>query len=382
MSTSATFPQVYPAQGGLFNIHDLFRSVLESEHMDRGLSRVSDFHLKVGEPIRFRYDGDLEPIPGGSDLTEAVFRELVFPLISEERVQDFLNKPLEDLDTGYFWPEMETNFRLNLFQDRDGSACVLRMLPKSIPDLDEIGFLDDDVWQQLATLKRGLVLLTGVTGSGKSTTIASLIEWINRNRKSRIITLEDPVEYVFKSQLSMVSQRECGLHFRSFAQGLRSALRENPDIIFVGEIRDAESAALALAAAETGHLVLSTLHTKDVVGTFSRLLDIFPPEKSKEVATQLSFSLAYVISQRLLPRKDQAGRVAAFEVLKNDHAVANLIRTERVHQIYGKIETGGQSGMNTLEQHLLDLVESGAITKEMAAQNANDPNFLNRLSEV
>lgn len=255
----------------------------------------------------------------------------------------------------------------------------MRMLPKSIPELDEMGFLDEELWQKLVGLKQGLVLVTGVTGSGKSTTIASIIDYINKSRKVRIITLEDPVEYTFSSEQALVSQRELGSHLDTFSQGLRSALRENPDIIYVGEIRDAETASLALNAAETGHMVLSTLHTKDVTGSFGRVIDMFPAEQSHEIAAQLSFSLAYVISQKLIPRKDGNGRVPAFEVMKNELGLGNLIRTGKLHQVYGKLETSGKQGMNTLEQHLIALVEADIITKEEAILHANDGNIVSRL---
>jgi twitching motility protein PilT len=253
------------------------------------------------------------------------------------------------------------------------------MLPKHIPEADELGFLDPQVWHDLVSLKQGLVLVTGVTGSGKSTTIASLIDYINKSRKARIITLEDPVEYVFSSEQSLISQRELGVHLESFHAGLKSALRENPDIIYVGEIRDSETAALAMTAAETGHLVFSTLHTKDVKGAFSRVIDMFPGDKSGEMASQLSFSIAYVISQKLLHRQTGSGRVPVFEVLKNNLAIGNMVRTEKLHQIYSMIETGVNDGMNTLEQHLIELVETEQITKEVAIQYANDPSIASRL---
>lgn len=379
MSDYSPEDKVYTAQGGLYSIIDLLRSFADPELEVNGMSRISDLHLKVGEPVRYRYDGSLEVIQGGEALTEKMIQRLIFPLISEEQRERFLSDYSEDLDAGYCWDEQQINFRLNLFRDREGMACVMRMLPKHIPEVDELGFLDDDVWQKLITMKQGLVLVTGVTGSGKSTTIASILDYINKSRKVRIITLEDPIEYVFQSQQALVSQREVGNHLKAFSQGLRSALRENPDIIYVGEIRDTETASLALTAAETGHMVLSTLHTKDVTGTFGRIIDMFPAERSSEIAAQLSFSLSYVVSQKLLNRKDGNGRVPAFEVMRNNLGMGNLIRTNKLHQVYGKIETGGKEGMNTLEQHLLDLVANGVISKEEAILHANDANIVSRL---
>ena len=372
--------KVYEAQGGKHSIFDLLHSFADPALEVDGISRISDLHMKVGEPVRFRYDGELESIRGGEPLTDELIRDLVFPLITEEQRDRFVSNTKNDLDAGFAWEEEKINFRLNVFRDRDGLACVMRMLPKFIPEIDEIGFMNDQVWQDLVSLKQGLILVTGVTGSGKSTTIASMLDYINKSRKVRIITLEDPVEYVFESQQALISQRENGKHFDSFANGLRSALRENPDIIYVGEIRDAETAQLALTAAETGHCVCSTLHTKDVTGSFSRLIDMFPEGRSSEIVTQLSFTLAYSINQRLLTRKSGEGRIPVFEVLKNNAAVANLVRTGKIHQVYGKIETGQADGMNTREQHLIELAERGEISKQEAIAHASDPAIVNRLN--
>lgn len=358
---------------------DLLRSFADPELEVEGISRISDLHMKVGEPVRYRFDGDLETIEGGVPLSEEVLKELVFALLNEDQRKALIDNPRNDIDTGYFWEEPGINFRLNMFHDRDGLACVMRMLPKHIPEIDELGFMNPQVWQDIAALKQGLVLVTGVTGSGKSTTIASIIDHINKSQKARIITLEDPIEYIFRSEQSLISQRELGKHLTDFPNGLRSALRENPDIIYVGEIRDATTAQLALTAAETGHLVLTTLHTKDVKGTFSRIIDMFPAERSNEIAAQLSFSVAYSISQKLLARKSGAGRIPVFEVLKNNLGVANLVRTGKLHQIYSKMETGLNDGMNTLEQHLIQLVEDGVVSKEEAVAHANDANIISRL---
>ena len=371
--------KVYKAQGSKFSIIDLLRSFADPELEIDGISRISDLHMKVSEPVRYRYDGDLETIDGGEPLTEETLRELIFPLISHSQQQSLINNPQLDIDSGYSWEEEKINFRLNIFHDRDGTACVMRMLPKHIPEIDEIGFMNSKVWQDITELKQGLVLVTGVTGSGKSTTIASIIDYINKSRKARIITLEDPIEYVFSSEQSLISQRELGKHLSDFPSGLRSALRENPDIIYVGEIRDATTAQLALTAAETGHLVLSTLHTKDVKGTFSRIVDMFPAGRSTEIAAQLSFSLAFAVSQKLLARKSGNGRVPVFEVLKNNPGVANIVRTGKLHQVYSKMETSQGEGMNTLEQHLIELVGAGVISKKEAIAHANDANIVTRL---
>ena len=371
--------KVYEAQGGMFSIIDLLRSFTDSEMQTDGISRISDLHMKVGEPVRYRFDGELETIAEGVPLTKTTLRSLVFPLLSEKQRESLTTNTLLDIDAGYTWEEEKLNFRLNVFHDRDGMACVIRMLPKHIPEIDELGFMNPSVWQDITALKQGLVLVNGVTSSGKSTTIASIVEYINKSRNARIITLEDPIEFVFRSEQSLISQRELGKHLSDFPNGLRSALRENPDIIYVGEIRDAVTAQLALTAAETGHLVFSTMHTKDVKGTFSRFIDMFPADQSNEIATQLSFSLAYAISQKLLARKSGIGRIPAFEVLKNNSGVANLVRTFKLQQIYSQMETGVNEGMNTLEQHLIELVAQGLITKEEAISHANDTNIINRL---
>ena len=372
--------KVYEAQGGMYSMLDLLRTFTDTDMQTDGMSRISDLHLKVGEPVRFRLDGDLETIAEGIPVTEPVLRSLVFPLLSEKQRQSLTSNVLLDIDAGYTWEEEKLNFRLNVFHDRDGMACVIRMLPMHIPEIDELGFMDPRVWQDITVLKQGLVLVNGVTGSGKSTTIASILEYINKSRKTRILTLEDPIEYVFSSEQSLISQRELGKHLSDFPNGLRSALRENPDIIYVGEIRDSVTAQLALTAAETGHLVFSTMHTKDVKGTFSRFIDMFPGDQSNEIATQLSFSLAFVISQKLLPRKSGNGRIPCFEILKNNSGVANLVRTFKLQQIYSQMETGVNDGMNTLEQHLIELVSNDLITKEEAISHANDANIASRLN--
>ena len=371
--------KVYEAQGGMFSIIDLLRSFTDSEMQTDGISRISDLHMKVGEPVRYRFDGELETIAEGVPLTKTTLRSLVFPLLSEKQRESLRTNALLDIDAGYTWEDQKLNFRLNVFHDRDGMACVIRLLPKHIPEVDELGFMNPSVWQDITALKQGLVLVNGVTSSGKSTTIASIIDYINKSRNDRIITLEDPIEFVYRSEQSLISQRELGKHLSDFPNGLRSALRENPDIIYVGEIRDAITAQLALTAAETGHLVFSTMHTKDVKGTFSRFIDMFPADQSNEIATQLSFSLAYAISQKLLARKSGIGRIPAFEVLKNNSGVANLVRTFKLQQIYSQMETGVNEGMNTLEQHLIELVAQGLITKEEAVSHANDTNIINRL---
>ncbi len=344
------------------------------------LSRISDLHVKTGRPVSFRIDDDLTPIPEGAGVSDEVIRYMLGIVLSEKHFAIALNEDeSEDVDTAYEWKEQEVNFRINVFRDRDGFAFVMRVLASNIPTIQEVGLPSEKIWQDITQLKRGLVLVTGVTGSGKSTTISALINHINLYRKTRIITLEDPVEFLFKSEASMVSQRQVGQDVPTFSNGLRSALRENPDVIFVGEIRDTETASLALSAAETGHLVFSTLHTRDAKGALSRIVDMFPAEQTKSLCLQLSFSLSFVLSQKLVPRADDNGRILAMEVLKNIPALGNLIRTGNWQQVYSTMETQSKEGMMTMEQHLLHLYQHGVISKESAITYTNEASIIERL---
>jgi twitching motility protein PilT len=341
--------------------------------------RVSDLHLRTGAVARIRRDGDLAPLPDSDVLSRDAFEALVFPLLSDEQIRRLALVPPEDIDAAYDWRERDVSFRINAFVDRDGPACVIRVLPRAMPPPERIGFPDERVWREIVEARQGLVIVTGITGSGKSTTIASLLQHINRTRPVRMITLEDPIEYVLADGRALISQRQVGMHVESFAAGLRSALREDPDIIFVGEMRDRETAALALTAAETGHLVFSTLHTRDTRGALTRIVDLFPPERTKELCSQLSFSLTWVIGQKLVSRADGAGRLVAMEVVRNTPAIANLIRTGNWQQIVSTVETQAKDGMGTLERHLIELVSAGRITRDEALRSANDPALATRL---
>jgi twitching motility protein PilT len=348
--------------------------------MVNGLPRVSDFHLKVGEPVRFRLDNELQLIPGGVRVTPQLMEHMVFSLLRADHIAQLRHDTMGDIDAAYELPGGKYFFRVNVFHDRDGLAAVIRLLPPRIPPVEEIGFPLDVVWRSIVTAKQGFVLLTGATGCGKSTTIASLLARINELRPVRIVTLEDPIEFVFPNKRALFSQREIGLHASSFASGLRSVLRENPDIIYVGEIRDAETASQALTAAETGHLVFSTLHTRDTVGALTRIVDMFPSDRARELMVQMSFSMSYVINQKLIPRANGAGRCVAMEVLRNTPAISNLIRSGNWQQIYGSIETRYKEGMSTLEQSLISLFERGVISMDDAIAHANDSSIIDRLA--
>ncbi len=369
---------VYPVENEIYSMHELLESFTDPSLEVDGLSRVSDFHFKAGEPLYYRLDEELEKYPGGATLTEEAIERLLFPMLNEAQ-QRQIKEERRDIDTGFHWVEGAANFRINAFYDRDGLAFALRLLPRQVPDIAELGLPNEAVWRDIVNLKQGLVLVTGITGSGKTTTIASLIDHINRNRRGRIITLEDPIEYVHRSRRCLISQRELGTDMPSLSGGLRSAVRENPDIVVVGEMRDLETTTLALSAAETGHLVFSSLHTRDARGALSRIIDMVPSTRSNEIAAQLSFGLRYVISQKLVPRLDGRGRLIAAEVLNNIPSMGNLIRSSNWSQIYSLMETRHRDGMNTLEQHLIELCENGHISREDAIAYANDPVIEERL---
>lgn len=367
---------VYKVGDRELSMLDLLRRFSEERYREGGVWRLSDLHLKVGEPARYRFDDAVEALPGGAPLDEEIIRKLLYPLLNERQRQRLERTPPLDVDAGFDIHADAPGFRVNVFHDRDGLACAIRVLPKTVPPVETIGFPDERVWREIVEMRQGLVIVTGITGSGKSTTVASLLQHVNRNRAVRVITLEDPIEYVLRSDRAMISQREVGRHLGSFRAGLRAALREDPDVLFVGEMRDRETTALALSAAETGHLVLSTLHTRDARGAITRIVDMFPRDRLQEVSTQLSFGLSYVVAQKLVPRADGRGRRVAMEVLKNVLPIANLIRSGRWQQLYSTLESQRGAGAITLERHLVELVRAGEVTPETARRYANDPSLV------
>ncbi len=361
-----TDQKVFPAgEGALLSINDML-AYFEKQ----GAMRVSDLHIKVGTQPCYRIDGELVKLKGGL-VTQDVAEKLIFPVLGEKNVE-FLKRDMA-VDCSFKYGTIQ--FRINSFYENDGLCAAIRALGTVIPPPEQIGF-PNDAWQDIVRRKHGLILFTGITGAGKSTTIASLIERINDNRACRIITLEDPIEYIYSQKNSMISQREIGRDVPSFASGLRSMMRQDPDVIFVGEMRDQETVSMTLTAAETGHLVFSTLHTRDSVGSITRILDFFPEGRQEEVRNQLSLGLRYIISQKLLPRKDGKGRVVAMEILNNNYAIANLIRKNKLEQVYSQLQVKTKNQveekMVTMERHLALLVKRGIVDLREAQKWAND----------
>lgn len=336
-----------------------------------GRLRVSDLHIKVGVQPVYRLDGAMQRMKG-PPMTLSVVEALVKSILSAPELERLQQN--RSVDSSCFTDKMQ--FRLNCFFDNEGPAMAVRALETTPPPVEEVGF-PNGVWRDIVTKQHGLVLVTGITGAGKSTTIAALIDRIAQSRACRIITLEDPIEYRLTSKSAIISQREVGRDVPSYERGLRDCLREDPDIIFVGEMRDRDSAAWTLTAAETGHLVFSTLHTRDARGTITRVLDLFPSSQQDEVASQLSLGLSHIICQKLIPKATGDGRVVAMEILNNIYAVSNLIRLTKTEQIYSQLQTRTkdtpEERMTTLERSLANLVRTGKITPLEAEKWANNP---------
>ena len=327
---------------------------------------ASDLHLSEGSTPVVRIDGRLHKLdlPG---LTRQGIKELIISSMTNEQQRRFEEKFEVD-----FARELDdsTRFRCNVFRQINGLGGSYRTIPAEIRSFEELGL--PDILKRLSLLERGIVLMTGPTGSGKTTTLATMTDWINQHKECHVITIEDPVEFFHSSKHSLINQRELGACTLSFANALRAALREDPDVILVGEMRDLETVSLALTAAETGHLVLTTLHTSSAVKTIDRIIDIFPAEQKSQVRSMLSESLQAVVAQSLLPRKD-SGRVVALEIMIATTAVRNLIREDKIYQIPSVIQAGGKQGMQALDQHLMTLVAEGKIERSVAAQRADNP---------
>ncbi len=361
-----TATKVYPTENmGQLSIDDLL-----AYFEKRGAMRVSDLHIKVGTPPAYRIDGDITYLKG-RPVTPEIAQKLIYPLLSNDNVRKYQQE--SNVDCSYRVGSLQ--FRINVFRENDGICAAIRALSLDIPKLESIGF-PNNVWEDIIECRQGLVLVTGITGAGKSTTISSMIDRISEKRACRMISLEDPIEYLLPNKHSMISQREVGRDVKSFSHGLRAMMREDPDVIFVGEMRDTETISMTLMAAETGHLVFSTLHTRDATGTITRVLDYFPSGRQNEVRNQLSLGLVYIVCQKLIPRKDGTGRIAAMEILNNNYACANLIRTGKVEQIYSQLQTKTRpkpdEKMTTMEKHLAQLVKQDKIDLLEAKKWAND----------
>lgn len=319
---------------------------------------ASDLHLTVASPPIMRVNGKLTRIMD-TNLTPDDTIRIIQEILKPEQITAFEERG--ELDLSYSHPGLG-RFRVNIFKQRGSYGMALRVVALTIPSMESLGL--PPILKELAKKQRGLILVTGPTGSGKSTTLAAMIDYMNQNRNEHILTIEDPIEYLHKHGKSIVNQREVGHDSQSFANALRAALRQDPDIILVGEMRDLETIATAITAAETGHLVLSTLHTIGAAKTVDRIIDVFPPHQQQQIRIQLASVIEAVISQQILPKADGSGRVAAFEVMTANTAVRNLVREGKTHQIQTVIQTGSMAGMQTMDASLLDLYKNRVIDKE------------------
>jgi len=347
------------------HIDELLRLVVEK--------RGSDLHVASGVPPVMRIDGQLYATNYES-LTEFEVQRMVYAILTDEQIRIFETD--YELDCSYHLKGL-SRFRVNVYRDRGAVAGAFRVIPSKIPTIRELGL--PLVLEDLSRRPRGLVLVTGPTGSGKSTTLAGMIGQINNERSVHIITIEDPIEYLHSHRRSLINQRELGADTRSFAQALRHALREDPDVILVGEMRDLETMALAITAAETGHLVFSTVHTNNAAQTVDRIVDVFPPGQQEQIRIQLSNNIEAVLSQQLLPRAGTPGRIAAMEIMIASPAIRNLIREAKAHQITSIIQTSAHHGMQTMDQCLRDMYQRGLITYEEAMARAMNQEELKKM---
>ncbi|PLR72794.1 type IV pilus twitching motility protein PilT [Bacillus sp. UMB0728] len=322
--------------------------------------KASDIHLTVGVPPIFRINGELKRY-GKENLLPAHTESMAKAIIPENMWDRFKEKGELDFSYGV---QGVSRFRVNAYYQRSCIALAVRVVPTRVPTIDELEL--PNILKKIAGKPQGLVLVTGPTGSGKSTTLASIIDYMNQNMRKHVITLEDPIEYLHKHGNCIIDQREVGFDTNNFANGLRAALRQDPDVILVGEMRDLETIQTAITAAETGHLVFGTLHTSSAPATINRIIDVFPPSQQAQIRIQLASVLVSIVSQRLFPIIDRKGRKAATEILVNNSAVANLIRNEKVHQIANIMQTSRAQGMHTLDSSINELVQSGQVSKKAA----------------
>lgn len=334
---------------------------------------ASDLHITVGIPPTMRINGNLLPY-GNERLTPKEVEEYTKYVLTEEQYQKYIS--IGEIDLSYSVQGIG-RFRVNIFRQRGSDAMALRTVALQMPTLEKLSM--PPVIKNLCKKTRGLILVTGPTGSGKSTTLAAMINEINNTRSGHIITLEDPIEYLHKHKKSIVNQREIGYDTKSYAAALRSALREDPDVILVGEMRDLETISIAITAAETGHLVMSTLHTIGASKTIDRIVDVFPPHQQQQIKVQLSAVIEGIISQQLITRADGEGRVCALEIMVATPAIRNLIREGKTHQIDSAVQTGGKHGMKTMDMSLVELYKKGIITYDDAMTYCVDKDIMERL---
>jgi twitching motility protein PilT len=335
---------------------------------------ASDLHLTAGLHPAVRVNGSLLRLERYPVMKPDQLQQMLYSILSQKQRERF-ERDLE-LDTSYSLPG-KARFRVNLYMQRDSVGAAFRMIPFQIKSIEELGLPAQIA--HLSRIPRGLVLVTGPTGSGKSTTLATLVDLVNSEREQHIMTVEDPIEFLHQHKRAMINQREVGQDTHSFAEALKHVLRQDPDVILVGEMRDLETISTALTAAETGHLVFATLHTQDAPQTIDRIIDVFPPFQQQQVRVQLASTLQGVVTQQLLPRADGAGRTVVCEMLLATPAVRNLIREAKIHQIYSSMQAGGRYGMQTMDQALANLVRARVITLEAALGQCHSAEELNRL---
>jgi twitching motility protein PilT len=349
------------------HIHELLERAM--------LDGASDLHLTVGTPPALRIHGKLVRLEEYPILQPAEIRRLIYGILTQKQRE--VLEATQELDLAYSLPG-KARFRLNVYFQRDAVGAAFRQIPIDVRNIDELG-LPPKV-ADFARLARGFVVVTGPTGSGKSTTLAAIVDVINRERPDHIMTVEDPIEYLHKHKTAIINQREVGTDTKSFANALKHVLRQDPDVILVGEMRDLETISTALTAAETGHLVFATLHTQDAPQTIDRIIDVFPPHQQQQVRVQLAASLQGVVTQQLLPTSDGTGRIIAVEILVATPAVRNLIREGKTHMIYSSMQAGARFGMQTMDQSIADLVKANKITFELALERCHNAEDMSKLA--
>ncbi|MCH8272459.1 MAG: PilT/PilU family type 4a pilus ATPase [Candidatus Marinimicrobia bacterium] len=333
-------------------------------------SKASDLHIIVGMPPVLRIDGNLGPIKGQGNVTDKIAEELIYPILTEKQKDIYIKE--KELDLSYETKSGQ-RFRVNLHWEKDNLGLVARVISSNIPKMEDI--LMPEIAYKLLEMKQGLILITGPTGCGKSTTLAAMIDYINTNRSAHIVTLEDPIEFLFKPNKSIIKQRQLHTDMITFQSALVHVLRQDPNVIMVGEMRNLETIAATVTLAETGHLVLATLHTHNAAQTIDRIIDIFPSHQQQQIRLQVSMTLNAVISQQLIP-KIKGGRIATREVMLNIPAISNLIRENKIAQIKTVIQTSAEEGMITMDQNLINMFNEGTISKETAQSHMTNPELI------